>query len=83
MDRMIRSTSPWGQSGVISDALVWVEIAYLDSAADYREFLPENGGKKIRKSRSLITRKRLLECAALAGTLVIALGMVAIGWFFG
>jgi hypothetical protein len=36
------STNMW-QEFRVSDAYVWSEIHYLDSATDYREYLPQHG----------------------------------------
>jgi hypothetical protein len=36
-----RSTTNLGQEFRISDCYVWFEINYLDSATDYREYLPQ------------------------------------------
>jgi hypothetical protein len=33
---------PDGQAVPIADCYVWAEICYLDSATDYREYLPGN-----------------------------------------
>ena len=34
--------SAHGTSFIVSDCYVWSEIYYLDSATDYREYLPQN-----------------------------------------
>jgi len=38
-----RNTTNIGQEFRVRDCYVWSEIHYLDSATDYREYLPQNG----------------------------------------
>ena len=43
MSKLVRSQASVGTSFHISDCYVWAEIFYLDSATDYREYLPKKG----------------------------------------
>jgi hypothetical protein len=38
----LNSTNMW-QEFRVSDAYIWSEVYYLDSATDYREYLPQHG----------------------------------------
>ncbi len=38
-----RNSTNVGQEFRVRDCYVWSEIHYLDSATDYREYLPQNG----------------------------------------
>jgi len=66
MSRTTKPSCPWYQSGVITEALVRIEIAYLDSVTNYREFLPAIAGNQRRRFSFTLVRKKLVKCAALA-----------------
>ncbi len=41
-----RNTTNLGHAFRVSDCYVWAEINYLDSATDYREYLPQHATPK-------------------------------------
>jgi hypothetical protein len=62
-----RNTTSIGQEFCVRDCYVWSEIHYLDSATDYREYLPQNGTHARIRSDDLILLVVLLilGCALL------------------
>jgi hypothetical protein len=43
MSDRIKESDVGGTCFRVGDAYIWAEIRYLDSASDYREYLPQNG----------------------------------------
>jgi hypothetical protein len=80
MNRMMRSAFPSSQSTVLTDALVRVEISYLDSVTNYHEFLPDRPWRRKRQLR--LMKARVAEYSGFGCVVLIAVAMVAILWFF-
>jgi len=81
MNRMIRSAFLSDQSTVVTDALIRVEISYLDSATNYREFLPVRSDRRTRQFALAVAKATITEYGMLAAIFFASVVVVAIGWF--
>lgn len=85
-----------GGEGIhVRDSYVWMEISYLDSPSDFREYLPQDRQWKPTDNRlvTLGSRRKSLRSArelfggsligdALAGLAVVAVTILTIGFFY-
>lgn len=78
MDRMIGSTPRSKRTSILTNKLVQAEIAYLDSATDYRECLPIFADRFERQSR--LTARHIKPGGWVAWMIVFAISMFILGW---
>jgi hypothetical protein len=78
-----------GGEGIhVRDCYVWTEISYLDSSADFREYLPQDGQWKPNDDRLDSPRGSAGEFSyplisdALAGLAVVAIASLTICFFY-
>ena len=69
------------QSTLPTDGMIRVEISYLDSATDYREFLPGSPGAFKRRTRWAAMKAEIAEYGVLGVVVFISVALVTIAWF--
>ena len=81
MNWMMKSRLFSDQANLVNDVVVCLEISYLDSETDYREFLPRRtrGGK--RPLGSVLNRSKAVQYATRAGVVLAVATLLALSWF--
>jgi len=77
MGQMIQQDRIGGTAAHVGDCLVWAEIYYLDSATDYREYLPNHHRRPVRIDSQLVMLDPVTPQATFARTLFAGLCSVA------
>jgi|GraSoiStandDraft_8_1057269.scaffolds.fasta_scaffold91374_1 hypothetical protein len=74
MDGIVKPPFPTHESTGVTDALVRVDISYLDSATSFREFLPGRLGMPTRQAKWTVIKAKLAEYLTLVGRLFMSFG---------
>jgi hypothetical protein len=80
MNRAVKSSFMSSQSTLLTDGMIRVEISYLDSATNYREFLPGSPAASKRRTRWAAIKAKIAQYGALGGVVFISVALIAIAW---
>ncbi|PYY00903.1 MAG: hypothetical protein DMG62_05460 [Acidobacteria bacterium] len=81
MNRAVKSSFMSSQSTLLTDGMIRVKISYLDSATNYREFLPGSPGAFKRRIRWAAIKAGIAEHGALGIVVFISVALVTIARF--
>jgi hypothetical protein len=80
MNRTVKSSFISSQSTLLTDGMIRVEISYLDSDTNYREFLPGSPGAIKRRTRWAAIKAKIAKYGALVGVIFVSVALVTIAW---